>query len=470
MMRFSRLACALAAATLLLGPVCLTAEENGAPTRRTGGNFPEEKSCADAMCHSNLNSGPGSVAIFLNGTPVEEVTDYAPNAVFDVVVRIAEASRERWGFQMTARSEDGCLQAGEFSVEDEGQVQISRNSATPEGCGGSTIEFPTHVFPITGEDMGEFSFRWTAPEAGFGQVRFAAAGNAANGNRMNTGDNIYTTEAAVAEGTGAGLPTPVIFSDGGVRHGASLDTTLGVAPSTFATVFGENLVTGVSDWSMEFESNFAPTRLGGAQVLVNGENAFIAFVGEGAELGTGFDQINFVLPDDEARGAVNVEVVTAGGTSEPFVVNLADVAPGFFPLEQDGRRHVAAVRNADGTFVGPADLFGEPNGAISPAAPGEVVSLFFTGGGPTTPPLEAGRLPATAGSVFEMTNDMRVLIGGMEAEVLFKGLSSGVALYQAVVRVPNAAAGLADVVGEINGVQTQEGIVMAIGEASAASR
>lgn len=451
---------------LLAYPAYVLSRNSGVPSRSTGGNFPAENTCANSQCHNTTpNVGPGSVSITLNGTPVDQFTDYAPNQVYDVIVTVAESGKNRFGFQMTARNADGCLQAGDFQTTSDPGVEIITDVATPEGCSGTTLEFPQHGFPKAGGPEQSFQFQWTAPGPGFGQVQFAAAGNAANGNNQRNGDSIYQVEAAAAEGSGGGLPTPMIFTEGGVRHGASLNDELGFAPSTFFTIFGTDLVTGVSDWSQGFLGNFGPTQLGGAQVFVNGENAFLSFVGDGDDLGQAFDQINAVAPDDEARGAVNVEVVTAGGTSNTFVIQLGDVAPGFFPFDPDGRRHVAALQNDFSAFVGPTDLFGGaplPNGlAIRPAKPDDVVAMFFTGGGPTDPPLEAGRLPVP-NTIYNMVRPITILIGGMEAEQFFAGLSGNVAVYQAVVRVPNLGPGLHSVVAEIDGVQSQTGIVMAV--------
>src|SRR5690606_16099069 len=128
------------------------------------------------------NSGPGSVAVTIDGQPLSEYR-YRPGQTVPVVVTVSEAGKNRWGFQATARSDDGCLQAGSFGVSPtESRVQIVTDVATPQGCSGSTIEFPGHNFPKSGGSGASFEMVWTAPAEGFGPVRFAAAGNAANGN------------------------------------------------------------------------------------------------------------------------------------------------------------------------------------------------------------------------------------------------------------------------------------------------
>ena len=61
--------------------------------------------------------------------------------------------------------------------------------------------------------MNTFEIKWTAPAAGSGPVRFYAAGNAANGNGLKSGDWIYNTAQVVtssAVGTSETAYTPPV--------------------------------------------------------------------------------------------------------------------------------------------------------------------------------------------------------------------------------------------------------------------
>ena len=113
-------------------------------------------------------------------------------------------------------------------------------------------------------------------------------------------------------------------------------------------------------------------------------------------------------------------------------------------------------------LVGPGGLFGE-GVDIAPAVPGDILALFFTGGGPTSPPVPAGTLPTV---VSQTESPLRVLFGATEADVLFSGLSQFAGLYQAVIRVPNVEPGEIEVTGEIGGKSTQSGAVIAVAAAA----
>jgi uncharacterized protein (TIGR03437 family) len=126
-------------------------------------------------------------------------------------------------------------------------------------------------------------------------------------------------------------------------------------------------------------------------------------------------------------------------------------APGFFLFDAENRKYLAAV-HSDGTLLGKPNLF--QGLTTRPAQPGEVVLLFGTGFGPTTPPVPAGQVFSGAAP---LANQVTVRIGGVTAEVLFAGLD------QLNVRIPATAAdGDASVVAEVGGVQTQDGAFVTI--------
>ena len=102
----------------------------------------------------------------------------------------------------------------------------------------------------------------------------------------------------------------------------------------------------------------------------------------------------------------------------------------------------------------------------SPAAPGETISLFGTGFGPTRPSYEAGEIPQYVNADNPLaplaTQSVRVSFGGMELpgeDIFYVGLAPCCAgLYQLVVRVPASAAdGDLGVRIVIDGVSSPEG-------------
>ncbi len=453
---------AAAAIGLTLGfPLYLISEILGPVPRSTGGDFPGESSCARSDCHGgDLNSGPGSVAVTIDGQPMDQY-NYRPGTTVPVVVTVMEAGKIRWGFQATSRSDDGCLQAGSFAVSSDDSVQILTDAAFAAGCPSSTIEFPEHRFPKDGGNGASFEFSWTAPPAGFGPVRFAAAGNAANGDDENTGDNIYSVEARI-EPEVAALPAPEI-SAGGVLL-ANLDPAIpAISPRAIATVFGEELSNQtVLEPDLDDAGNVA-TRLGGSCIEVGGERAPIFAI-----LPT---QANFQVPDTTSGAGESIEVTVIRNCdgdfearSEPALVPSDEWLPAFFVFPQfegeDGANPIATLHGGGPDVVAPEGLFEDTaEQRFFPAEEGEFVSLFMTGLGATDPAFAAGEIPGVAA---EVTEPVEVSIGGIMLtpdDVFYVGVAPCCAgLYQAVVKIPEGIGpGNHEVRFRINDVETPPG-------------
>lgn len=159
----------------------------GAPAGRTGA--PGDQTCNASGCHDSfdLDSGPGSVAIVAS-------SEYEPGVPLDITVRVQQVSQERFGFQITARDDNGQF-AGEWSFP--ASVRFAPNQTG----GGENEQYLTHNPAVFVDDESTWSFQWVPPANGAGTVTFYAAGNAANGNGSNQGDHIYTTSLAVSQAT-----------------------------------------------------------------------------------------------------------------------------------------------------------------------------------------------------------------------------------------------------------------------------
>lgn len=163
----------------------------GAPAQVTGA--PGEGTCA--ACHGGTpNSGPGSLQIRFDG-----LTNWVPGQAVKVKVTLADPNATRWGFQLTARAASNPNQmAGSFRIIED-TTRFASNP--PPG-----LQFVTHTSSGTRPGTtGSVSWEveWTPPsDAGFGDVIFYAAGNAANGNgQADPGDRIYTTTFTASPGT-----------------------------------------------------------------------------------------------------------------------------------------------------------------------------------------------------------------------------------------------------------------------------
>jgi uncharacterized protein (TIGR03437 family) len=111
---------------------------------------------------------------------------------------------------------------------------------------------------------------------------------------------------------------------------------------------------------------------------------------------------------------VQVEVQYLGVQSNMVTVPVAASAPGVFTLSASGKGQ-AAVLNQDYTL----------NGPHAPASRGSVLQIFATGEGQTVPPGVDGRLAGGSAPLPVPVLPVRVLIGGVEARVLYAGAAPG---------------------------------------------
>ena len=392
-------------------PVYLLSRPTGGDVelRRTGGSFPGEGSCAMSDCHGGSpNSGPGQVSITVNSLPLNQYS-YTLGETVSVVVTVSDPDQQRWGFQLTARTPDGCNQAGTFAPSgSETNVLIRQDTSTVGGCPQATIQFPVHSFPKFGPGGASYTVNWTAPAGNIGSMVFAAAGNAANGNNLKTGDRIYTTEGTVQAGGGGGGPSPSIGS-GGVILANLLPTVTSISANSIISVYGQNMAADGTFRlvkSGDLVDNKLPTELANVCVEVNGTRSPLFFVSP--------LQLNVQSPTLAAVGPVSVVVITGCGTgsesrSDPEFVTMEAFTPAFFVknfLDASGKNPIATLHQDGINEVGdPSEIPG-----ATPAVPGEFISLFATGFGPTDPSFNAGEVPELEmpPGIAELTNPVSV--------------------------------------------------------------
>lgn len=240
-------------------------------------------------------------------------------------------------------------------------------------------------------------------------------------------------ELALASSTAS----PAINANSGVLNGASFQP--GISPGSWITIGGTNLSSKTDTWDNAIVNGALPITLDGVSVMVGGEPAYIEYVSPA--------QINAVAPTVPA-GPAQVTVTNSNGTSQAVTAQVEAETPAFF---QWGNYAVAthqdyslAVKN--GTFAGTTTL---------PAAPGDVIILWGTGFGPTSPSAPLGvETPST--STYNTATSVTVTIGTTPATVYGAALAPGYAgLYQVAIEVPASLAnGDYPVVATINGVQS----------------
>jgi uncharacterized protein (TIGR03437 family) len=187
--------------------------------------------------------------------------------------------------------------------------------------------------------------------------------------------------------------------------------------------------------------------LDGVSVSVGGQPAYIEYVSP--------NQINAVAPN-VGTGTASVTVTSPSGTSSAVTAAAQAEQPAFFQwgsyaaaTHQD---YSLAVKN--GTFSGLTTV---------PAAPGDVIILWGTGFGPTTPSAPVG-VEVPPGTTYYTANVVTVALGDTAATVYGAALAPGYAgLYQVAIQIPPSLAnGDYPVVATVDGAQSPGGALITV--------
>jgi len=183
-----------------------------------------------------------------------------------------------------------------------------------------------------------------------------------------------------------------------------------IAPGEIVELRGYSIgpATGVAA-SAGTSSGQLPQQLGGVEVSFGNLSATLFYAQS--------QQVNVQVPwQIPTLGSVGVTINVAGGGGSAATVAVAPAAPGVF-----------SVNNSDGT----------PNSPSNPTRAGDLISIYGTGGGVTSPiGVDGGFWPVT--TPFPALTFLSVTIGGTNAEVLYSGsaptLESG--YFQVNARLP----------------------------------
>jgi uncharacterized protein (TIGR03437 family) len=194
------------------------------------------------------------------------------------------------------------------------------------------------------------------------------------------------------------------------------------APTGLISLFGArfaNVSTDLSGWA----GASVPTTLNGVTVTIDGRAAPLLFVSD--------TQINAQLPAETTAGTKAVTVRVNDETSDAGSVTVATGAPALFTYPGGA----IVVKNSNFSLIT----------ADNPAASGEILVIYLTGMGQTSPALRTGVV--APGDTFARTTNPTVTIGGQNAEVIYSIASPGfLGLNQIAVRMPTGVTGNVPVV------------------------
>ena len=266
------------------------------------------------------------------------------------------------------------------------------------------------------------------------QTKYGGAGQ-----QFDTGDGFLLRYDFTPAST---LPviTSVATSAGGQSKVASAGAYLSIYGSNFAAA-------GVADdWSKSIVNGALPTKLDGVSVTIGGMPAYIEAVTPG--------QINVVTPNIPS-GALDVVVTTAAGVSAPLTVTSQAQTPEFFLWPNN---QVVATRTDYSYAVKNGTFSTLPTIA---AKPGEVMILWGSGFGATSPAAPVGQVVPPN---YYVVNGVTVDVAGSPATVLGVALAPGFAgVYQIAIQLPsNLADGDNAVVARVGGTPSPSQVHIAV--------
>ena len=293
------------------GPI---ASRTGAPVI---GSFSAELNCTSSGCHSTyaLNSGPGAFSI--SGLPAY----YWPDQEVTVTVTMNQASRNAYGFQLTALDPQG-NRAGTFTSSDNRTQLANGNSSF---SGRRYIQHSYAGISPNGANQATWSFKWKAPSAPSGKVTFYAAGNAANGTGTSSSDYIYTTSRSI-EPLPFGAVSAASFSSVNIVTSEMIGAlySIGMASQVELAPSGQPLPTQLGETTLEFQDSTGK--------LTNSPLFFVAD-----------SQVNFLVPENTPTGGATLRVKRKGSVVAQGTVDVQQVSPGIFTASSNGQGVAAAL-------------------------------------------------------------------------------------------------------------------------------
>lgn len=180
------------------GHYAVYANSMGSPGGKT--NSPGDgASCV--QCHTQTFAPSATVTISAPAL----AGGYVPGQTYTINAAISGTSSSKIGFEVTAERDLNDAKIGTIIITDPTRTTTvnSGNAITHNSAAGTTS--------ISGANA--WTFDWTAPTAGTGDITFYGAFNATNSNATMSGDFIYMTSLAVQESIPTSIADAVVGED-----------------------------------------------------------------------------------------------------------------------------------------------------------------------------------------------------------------------------------------------------------------
>lgn len=174
-----------------------TSSADGNPTgapQPSAGDPKSGATCAKSGCHTG-NAVTPLTGLITSDVPV---AGYTPGATYTFTATITRSGHTKFGFEISPQDASGTF-LGTLIATDAVNTKLATHFFA--GSGNIAGKYITHSNASTGT----WSFDWTAPVAGTGDVTFYGAFNAAGGSSNQTGDSIFTSTTLVSENVASGI-------------------------------------------------------------------------------------------------------------------------------------------------------------------------------------------------------------------------------------------------------------------------
>lgn len=257
-------------------------------------------------------------------------------------------------------------------------------------------------------------------------------------------DTSYQFKPAYASMQSALATTPPLLDAAGIVNAASYAGGA-VSPGEMVTIFGPSFgPASLVGLQLDPVSGGVTSTLSNTRVLFDGVPAPLIY--------SMVHQVSAVVPFSVAgKTSTVVQYEYKGVRSNTVTVPVVSSVPGLFTLGASGSGQ-GAILNQDSSG----------NSAAHPAAVGDVVQIFATGGALDNPPLDGQLTPPPFPKIVPFPS---VTIGGRNADVLYAGgapfLVAGILQINARIP-PGTPSGPAPVVVTIGTASSQAGVTVAV--------
>ncbi len=178
---------------------------SGPPAGYCGDPASQNRDCSG--CH------PGSDVQTRQGWITADIPEggYEAGITYTITATASGEGLSKFGFQVSSQNSNGDFLG----------ILVNTGSETKLTPGNNYI---THTTSGTaGQNSKDWTFEWTAPGAGSGEVIFYGAFNLTNNNGSTSGDNIVLSTLTVNEGASSGFRAPEITGQVSVYPNPAMD-------------------------------------------------------------------------------------------------------------------------------------------------------------------------------------------------------------------------------------------------------